>query len=38
MRIWDINSGDVLQKLYGHVGAAYKSVWNSKQSLLARYA
>eukprot|EP01117_Protostelium_nocturnum_P019685 TRINITY_DN859_c0_g1_i1.p1 TRINITY_DN859_c0_g1~~TRINITY_DN859_c0_g1_i1.p1 ORF type:complete len:491 (-),score=81.12 TRINITY_DN859_c0_g1_i1:1125-2597(-) len=33
--IWDTEDGDLLQKLNGHNGMVYSTVWNQKQMLMA---
>eukprot|EP01135_Chromosphaera_perkinsii_P008304 Nk52_evm1s1253 gene=Nk52_evmTU1s1253 len=35
VHIWDVNSGTLVQRLRGHEGIVYSSLWNAKQSLLA---
>lgn len=35
MHIWSIDSGDVVQRLRGHEGAAYGTAWCHEQGLLA---
>lgn len=33
MYIWDQDTGEVLQKLRGHAGIVYDTIWNPKQNL-----
>ncbi|XP_004347572.1 WD-repeat protein [Capsaspora owczarzaki ATCC 30864] len=35
IHIWDLKSGNVLQRLEGHSGVVYSARWNARQSLIA---
>eukprot|EP00611_Tribonema_gayanum_P023950 TRINITY_DN514_c0_g1_i1.p1 TRINITY_DN514_c0_g1~~TRINITY_DN514_c0_g1_i1.p1 ORF type:complete len:358 (-),score=94.31 TRINITY_DN514_c0_g1_i1:266-1306(-) len=35
LHVWDRKNGDLMQKLKGHSGAAYRGTWSDKQSMAA---
>ena len=35
--IWDMSTGNILQRLGGHKDTTYQPVWNANQGLIARY-